>query len=130
MLALGLDDQQQRPAALRWLLLRPDCERVRVDGGAAPTVLQGRPRGHEANPLLSSREGTRAEPARRPGNPADSGGGAPRARHGDDVAPASKPVLAICGEGRCADLLSAARGAYDAGESPVAIRGAGSTGAR
>ncbi len=45
----------------------PDCERVRVNGGAAPTVLQGRPRGHEANPLLSPREGIGGEPARRPG---------------------------------------------------------------
>lgn len=45
----------------------PDCERVRVDGGAAPTVPQGRPRGHEANPLPSPREGIRAESVRRPG---------------------------------------------------------------
>ncbi len=38
-----------------------------VNGGVAPTVLQGRQGGHEANPLLSPREGIRAESARRPG---------------------------------------------------------------
>ena len=45
----------------------PDCERVHVNGGAAPTVLQRRRRGHQVNPLLSPREGIRAESARRPG---------------------------------------------------------------
>jgi hypothetical protein len=32
-LTLALDDQQQRSAALRWLLLVCDCERVRVTAG-------------------------------------------------------------------------------------------------
>src|ERR1035441_6024920 len=45
----------------------PDCERVRVDGGAALRVLQGRPVRREANPCFRPREGIRAEPARRPG---------------------------------------------------------------
>jgi hypothetical protein len=35
----------------------PDCERVRVNGGAAPRVLQGHPRGREANPRLSPPRG-------------------------------------------------------------------------
>ena len=38
-----------------------DCERVRVNHGAALTVLQRRPRGHHANHLLSPCEGIRAE---------------------------------------------------------------------
>jgi hypothetical protein len=61
------DDQQQSAGARRWLLLRPRLRARRIDGAAAPRVLQGcsgRPR---ANPLLRHREGIRAEPARRPG---------------------------------------------------------------
>ena len=46
-----------------WL---PASPRLRVfSGGAAPTVLQGRPRGRQTIPLLSPREGIRAESARR-----------------------------------------------------------------
>ncbi len=49
----------------------PDCERVRVSGGAAPRVLQGRPREREANDLFSPREGdwclTRPETRKRTG---------------------------------------------------------------
>ena len=45
----------------------PDCERVRVDGGAAPGVPQGRAGRREASPLLSSRRGYSCRAARRPG---------------------------------------------------------------
>jgi hypothetical protein len=57
----------------------PDCERVRVNDGATPTVPQGRPRGRGANPLLTPREGVHAESARRPGKRGLQGR-APRAR--------------------------------------------------
>lgn len=56
-MTLGSDDQQQRPAALRWLLLRPRLRarprqrRHRSQGAAR------RPRGREANPLLSPPRG-------------------------------------------------------------------------
>jgi hypothetical protein len=54
----------------------PDCERVRANGGAAPRLLQGRPRGREANPLLFA-------PARvfvpnPPGNPESAAQGGAR----------------------------------------------------
>ncbi len=53
-----------RRHSARYCFVR-DCERVRVNGRAA-TVLQGRPHGHEANPLLSPREGIVPNP---PGDP-------------------------------------------------------------
>ena len=59
--APALDEQQQRPAALRWLLHPARLRRVRVDGGAALRVPQGRPGRGEAAPCLHPREGIRAE---------------------------------------------------------------------
>ena len=48
----GLDELQQRPTALGRLCFVPDCERVRANGGAAPTLPQGHPGEHEANPCF------------------------------------------------------------------------------
>jgi hypothetical protein len=58
----------------------PDCERVRVNGGAVPRVLQGGHVGARRTPCLRPRGGIRAEPARRPGKRGNAGRrGCPRA---------------------------------------------------
>jgi len=61
-------DSQQRPAALRWLLLRPRL-RARPRQRRHRSVGATRPRPHErlASALLSPRKGIRAEPVCRPG---------------------------------------------------------------
>ena len=98
--------------ALRCVLPRAAGQaRVQRNGGAAPRVLRAAHVGARRTPCFRPREGIRAESARRPGT------GEPRevaAR--DPVAPPLNPRWRIAGT---------ARGAHDAGESRVAIRGAG-----
>ena len=71
----SLDELQQRRRHSAAYCFVPNCERVRVNGGAAPRVLQRRPFGHPANPLLSP---ARVFVAKPPGDPegADSVRGA------------------------------------------------------
>jgi hypothetical protein len=69
-LRTGCSSARRRAAGYCFVRVR-ERERVRVNGGAAPTVLQGRPRGHEANSCLRPARVFVPNP---PGNPESADG--------------------------------------------------------